>query len=304
MAKFIVSSSALALVLAVPAIAAAQSAPAAGPGTCPPGSWFCASAPEQQVAPTEAPARLAPLPDPDAAPPLPPPPPPPPPRFRRPPPGATYAPRPPAVVYQPPPPIMLDRPEMASPYEVAPPRRRPVSPGREWGLNLHLEGASIGTGYEHDTAMGGGGAGLRFKPNRYFGLETDLDFVGGHGYVGDLRHETALTFNGLMFLNPRSRAQVYLLAGFGWSWAQSQNDPNDPSASPYNLNYTYFGGQAGIGLELRLTRVLALNVDLRGFVRSRTDQLASSQPEFTNAQGQTTNTSGGGLFTAGMTLYF
>jgi hypothetical protein len=199
---------------------------------------------------------------------------------------------------------MLARPEMPPPYEYSPPRHPPVSPPHEWGLNLHLEGASIGSGTEHNAGMGGGGAGLRFKPSRYFGIETDLDFLGGHGYVGDLRHETALSFNGLFFLNPKSRAQFYLLAGFGWSWANSQNDPNDPSASPYNNNYTYFGGQAGLGLELRLTRVLAFNVDLRGFVRSRTDQGAAAQPEFTNAQGQTTNTSGGALLTAGMSLYF
>jgi Outer membrane protein beta-barrel domain len=300
MAKLTVFSSALALVLAVPAVAAAQSAPATGAGACPPGSWFCASAPEEQVAPSGQPAQLEPLPDPDAPPP--PPPPPPPPRYRRVP-GNPYAPPPPVVVYQPPPPVMTARPEMPPPYEYPLPRR-PLSRGREWGLNLHLEGASIGSGYQHNAGMGGGGAGLRYKPNRYFGIETDLDFLGGHGYVGDLRHETALTFNGLMFINPRSRAQVYLLAGFGWSWANSQNDPNDPSSTPYNLNYTYFGGQAGIGLELRLTRVLAFNVDLRGFVRSRTDQLASSHPDFTNAQGQTTNTSGGGLVTGGMSLYF
>jgi hypothetical protein len=300
MAKFVVSSSALALVLAVPAVAWAQSAPAQGSGTCPPGSWFCGDAPQGQPVPAGQPVQpqLQPLPDPDA--------PPPPPRVRRLP-GVTYAPapqQPPVVVYQPPPPVMIVRPETPPPYEYAPPRPSRQMLGREWGLNLHLEGASIGGGTEHNAGMGGAGAGLRFKPNRYFGLETDLDWLGGHGYVGDIRHETALSFNALMFLNPRSRAQLYLLAGFGWSWANSQNDPNDPSASSFNNSYSYFGGQAGIGLEIRLTRVLALNVDLRGFVRSRTDQAAQQQPEFTNSQGQTTNTSGGGLLTGGMTLYF
>jgi hypothetical protein len=255
------------------------------------------------------PQQMQPLPDPDAPPPLPPPPP----RVRRVP-GVTYSPapqQPPVVVYQPPPPVMVVRPESPPPYDYSPPpygsgpRPSPRQLGREWGLNLHIEGASIGGGTEHNAGMGGGGAGLRFKPNRYFGLETDVDWVGGHGYVGDVRHETSLQFNALMFLNPKSRAQVYLLAGFGWAWANSQNDPNDPTATtPYNNNYSYFGGQAGIGLELRLTRVLALNIDARGFVRSRTDQAAQSQPEFTNAQGQTTNSSGGGLFTGGMTLYF
>ena len=304
MAKLVVSSSALALVLAIPAIASAQTAPApgqGGAGACPPGSWFCASAPTDQPAPAGQPIQggLQPLPDPDG-------PPPPQPRARRIP-GVTYAPapsQPPVVVYQPPPPVMVVRPETPPPYEYAPPHPSPRFAGREWGLNMRLEAASLGSGYQHNAGMGGAGAGLRFKPNRYFGLETDLDFLGGHGYVGDVRHETALSFNALMFLNPRSRAQFYLLAGFGWSWANSKNDPNDPTTTPYSQDYSYFGGQAGIGLELRLTRVLALNVDLRGFVRSRTDQLAQQTPEFTNAQGQSTNTSGGGLLTGGMTLYF
>lgn len=288
MMKYVASSSALALVLAMPAIAAAQSAPS-GAG-CPPGSWFCSGA--QDAPPPPPNQSLQALPDPDEPPPPPPPPPARPPRFAQ----------PPVVVYQPPPPVMVVRPESPPPYEYA--RRKPIEPSREWGLNLHLEGASIGNGYEHNAGMGGLGAGLRYKPSRYFGIESDVDFMGGHGYIGDERHETALTFNGLFFLNPQSRAQLYLLAGFGWSWANSQNDPNNPSATSYNNNYTYFGGQAGIGLELRLTRVLAFNFDVRGFVRTRTDQLASSQPEFTNSQGQSTNTSGGALFTGGMTLYF
>jgi hypothetical protein len=211
------------------------------------------------------------------------------------------------VVYQPPPPVTVVRLETPSPYEYSAPSHEPISRGREWGLNLRVEGASIGSGYQHNAGMAGGGGGLRYKPSAYFGLETDLDFVGGRGYAGDLRRETALTFNGLFFLNPESLAQVYLLAGFGWSWANGPNEPNDSSDSsatqPSNYSYSYFGGQAGVGLELRLTRALALDVDMRGFVRTRTDQLASSQPEFTNSQGQTTNTSGGGLLTAGITLY-
>lgn len=216
---------------------------------------------------------------------------------------------------------MIVRPENPPPYDYAPPPpppRRPLVKRSEWGINLHLEGVSMGGGYEHNAGMGGLGGGLRFKPNPYFGLETDLDFVGGHGYQGDQRHEEALSFNALMFLNPRSKAQVYLLGGFGWGWANSQPDPStDPTAS-YNNNYTYFGAQAGIGLELRLTRVLAFNADFRGIIRTCTNcastnggngvngsPVASNGPEFTNpTTGQQTNTSGGALFTGGMTLYF
>ncbi len=304
--KLVVVTSASALLLAIPSFAWAQSAPAQPSDSCPPGSWFCAPPGDAQPAPAGK-QGLQPLPDPDET--------------NTPPPArhpraaassddeapAHTPPPPPVVVYQPPPPVMVVRPENPPPYEYAPPPRHYISPPREWGLNLHLEGAALGNGMHHDASMGGLGAGLRYKPSRYFGLEWDVDFYGGHGYVGDQRHETSTSFNALLFLNPRSRAQLYLLAGFGWSWAHSENDPNDPVYSPngqQSFDYSYFGGQAGIGLELRLTRVLAFNIDFRGFIRSRTDQYAQQQPEFTNAQGQSTNTSGGGLLTGGMTLYF
>jgi hypothetical protein len=286
-----VSAAALALVVASPALAFAQGG---GDGaSCPPGSWFCAQDSQQQATPAGQPVKpLQPLPDPedDSAPA--PAPAPKPPKYQ---PGADGA--PPVVVYQPPPPVVVVRPEDASSsYDYTPPRHTPIQPRPEWGLNLHLEGATIGHG-TGDASMGGGGVGLRLKPTRYFGIETDVDFVGGTDYQGDHRNETALTFNGLFFLNPRSRAQLYLLAGFGFSGAHV-------TSSSIDEHYGYFGGQIGGGLEIRLSHSFALNLDLRGFIRSRTDQLASSQPEFTSSDGRTTNTSGGGLITGGMTIYF
>jgi opacity protein-like surface antigen len=291
MFKSIVSSATLALGIALPATAAAQGA--ASGGACPPGSWFCAQDSQQQATPQGQTVKpLQPLPDPadDTAPT-----PPPPPRYT----GDTGGAPPPVVVYQPPPPVMVVRPETPPPYEYPPPPPEGFRHRPEWGLNLHLEGATIGHGTGGDASMGGGGLGLRLKPTRYFGIETDVDFVGGQDYQGDNRSETAVTFNGLLFLNPRSRAQLYLLAGFGWSGAHVTS-----SSSSLDEHYGYFGGQIGAGLEFRVSRNFALDVDLRGFIRGRTDQLAQSQPEFTSADGRTTNTSGGGLFTAGMTIYF
>jgi hypothetical protein len=306
MTKSLLYPTVLVLALAVPATAAAQSAPAgSSPTSCPPGSWFCAEAPQQQATPAgQAVQPLQPLPDADE----PPPPPPPPqrlltPRVRPHPPGppGPPPPPPPVVVYQPPAPAEMWRPEMPPPYEYAPTRPGPISPPREWGLNARLEGAMIGRGTAGDAGMGGAGVGLRYKPTRSFGFEAGFDFLGGTDYQGDHRSETAFTLNGLVFLNPRSRAQLYLLAGFGWSAANVQNDA--PTGPP-NANYSYFGGQAGAGLELRLSRSLALDVDLRGFIRSRTDGAAQAQPEFTDQYGRSTNTSAGALLKGGMTLYF
>ena len=289
MTKFIVSSAALALVLAVPGAAKAQAAGGASNGSaCPPGSWFCAEAPQQRAAPAGQPVGLEPLPDPDAATPH------------------SVPPPPPVVVYQPPPPTMVVRPESPPPYEYEGPPREPISRAREWGLNAHLEWATIGRGVAGDTGMGGAGAGLRFKPTRHFGIEGDLDFVGGTDYLANHRSETALMFNGLLFINPRSRAQVYLLAGLGWSWAHATCDQASMGcpAGLLDSHYRYFGGQLGGGLEIRLSHSFAFDIDLRGFIRGRTDELAQRQPEFTDASGRTTNTSGGGLLTGGMTLYF
>ncbi|HSY24940.1 MAG TPA: outer membrane beta-barrel protein [Polyangiaceae bacterium] len=273
-------------------------------GACPPGSWFCPEGSQEPSGPPPADKKpLEPLPDPDAQPEAPPPP------ARRP-----LPPPPPVVVYSPGPPPdgpFYGPPEGPPPdgppaYTYRPRPIRPISPPREWGLNLHLDGATVGHGTGSQGAgMAGAGGAVRFKPNRRFGIEADLDFLGGTDYQGNHRTETGFTLNGLVYLNPLSRAQVYLLGGFGWSGAHVTCDSGAGCATPgLDAQYSYFGGQLGIGLEIRLSRMFALNGDVRGFLRTRTDAGANSQPEFVNANGQTTNASGGALFTAGATLYF
>ena len=97
--------------------------------------------------------------------------------------------------------------------------------------------------------------------------------------------------------------QLYFLVGLGGSIARVVDDQTASYDRVYN--WGYFGGQAGGGIEFRLAKAFALNMDLRGFIRGRTDSAARAQPEFTNPQtGQTTNTSGGALITGGMTFYF
>lgn len=322
MSKRLLVPAASVLVALVPALASAQQAPAAGGASCPPGSWFCAEPPQEQATPAGQPVQtLKPLPGPadaepaadDADAPDADKPPPPPPR-RPPPPPPVY--RKPVIVYGPPHPYMSEPPDAPPPYLYSRPHRTLVPP-REWGLNVHAQGAMIGGGSTGNAGLAGGGVGLRFKPVRSFGIEANFDVLGGdRDYQGFKRNETAFSVNGLLFLNPRSRAQIYLLAGFGWSEAHVNCDNQDACGSTSSdAHYDYFGGQVGAGLELRLTRVLAFNVDIRGFIRDRTDSLAQSQPEFQDPANcattgsstgtcRTTNTSGGGLLTGGMTLYF
>jgi opacity protein-like surface antigen len=301
--KTVASITAFALVMGVSAVAFAQQTP-----NCPPGSWFCADAQVPGLGGAQitigggGQTQLQPLPNPQQ-----------PIQVVPPPVIVQQAPpqQPPVVVYQPAPPpvVVLRQPPPDYRYYYV---RRPVQmPQHEWGLNLRLDGAFIGGRSDRGGgALGGFGAGLRYKPSPWFGVEAGADFAIGRDYNDYARNETAFTLNGMLFLNPRSRAQVYLLAGFGWSIANVTNDTYVSTGSePVGLNdtvsYHYFGGQAGIGLEYRLSRNLALNVDLRGFIRGRTDNNANAQPEFIDPNtGKTTNTSGGLLMTGGMTFYF
>jgi opacity protein-like surface antigen len=259
-------------VLAVPAVAHADD----GKKDCEPGSWFCGETQTQNG------KDLQPLPaeKPDAKPE-----------------GKTA---PPVVVYQPPPPTVVVQARDAPPPYYYVPRKAP--PKKEWGLNLHIGGAMMGKGRDDNAGMLMTGVGLRFRPLPQAALEGVLDFAGGRDYNGYQRRETAFTLNGLVFLNPKNTTQVYLLGGFGWQWAWANDDR--PGSTGGKFSYDYFGVQAGVGLEFRLSKAVALNVDLRGLIRGRIDDGRRYNPEFVSADRRSTNTSGAGLLTGGITFYW
>lgn len=261
--------------LAVPAVAHADERD--GKKDCEPGSWFCGETQTQtgkdlQPLPAEKPSETKPA---DKTP-------------------------PPVVVYQPPPPTVVVQPRDAPPPYYYVPRKAP--PKKEWGLNLHIGGAMMGKGRDDNAGMLLTGVGLRFRPLPQAAIEGVLDFAGGRDYNGYQRQETAFALNGLIFLNPKNSTQVYLLGGFGRSWAWATDDRSAASRSKFT--YDYFGVQAGVGLEFRLSKAVALNVDLRGLIRGRIDDGKRVNPEFVSSDGRKTNTSGAGLLTGGITFYW
>jgi opacity protein-like surface antigen len=154
------------------------------------------------------------------------------------------------------------------------------------------------------AGMGGLGLSFRARPVPHFALDFGLDAVAGRDYNGNRRTEVPFTISALVYANPRDMAQFYMLAGIGWSSASVHRDDLGPSMA-YADHYSYFGGQLGAGLEFRVSRPVSINVDLVGFVRGRTDSAARVEPEFVDPVTQrTTNTSGGGLFRAGVTFYW
>jgi hypothetical protein len=197
-----------------------------------------------------------------------------------------------------------------------PPETRPHRRSyREMGINLRLEGVLMGHQDQtraQDSGMGGFGLSFRYRPVPHFAFDAGIDVLGGRDWNGFRRNETALLLSGIIFVNPYSPVQFYLLGGFGFSGAEvdyhaSQMTPGGGMQTiDERREYSYFGAHFGPGLEFRASRRVALNLDLIGFVRGRTDGRAVTEPEFVdpNNPQRTTNTSGGGLVRGGLTLYW
>ncbi|MBK9259055.1 MAG: outer membrane beta-barrel protein [Polyangiaceae bacterium] len=319
-------------------------------GNCPPGAWFCpaedAAAPSSEVTVTTEVDALPPPPPADSLPV---------PQARdtrhAPPPVVVYQPRqtaspPPQIIIiapgrthvvrkaPPPPPArrVVVRKTTRVRTSVAKPMVRPVTRAwrSEWGVNARLQGVSFGgdrdrfDGASQDASMGGFGVSLRYRPWARFAVDAGFDIIGGTDYNGFDRVEMPFSLNGIFYVNPRSRTQFYLMGGVNWSRATVTSDQphqlltatNDGTG--FGADYKYFGGQLGVGLEFRLSKRLAFNVDLLGFVRKRTDidddhghkggknndDASEKLPEYIDASGRTTNTSGGGLFRGGLTLWW
>lgn len=308
-----------ALALCAPASALAQDSP-----NCPPGAWFCeetdltppadleAAEPDDEA--DELPAPETPKQQPRAV--------------ERgtttviiPPPRHGQRNRPPVVVYQqvpdgPPAQVVIvsppPEPARVQVREVPPPppksaARKRLNPTR-WGLNLRLEGVAMGSrnGAAEDAGMGGIGASLRFRPVPAFAIDAGIDLIGGIDYNGFRRTEVPISVSALLYVNPKSKVQFYFTGGADWSHAEVESNTYSPlldTDGGYSTEYDYFGGHGGVGLEFRLSRLVSLNIDALGFVRSRTD--ASYLPEFVDPDtGRTSNTSGGGLMRGGITFWW
>jgi hypothetical protein len=218
---------------------------------------------------------------------------------------------PPVVVYQPAP--TYQYPEQ---YQLPPPSRAAYTPAPQRNVWVGLYGALSGafldtaTGVNGPGFLGGGNVGLRFRGRGNFGGELGVGLFGGRDYNGDNRTEVPVTANALFFVNPQNSFQFYFLAGLGLSFANVDYTAANRAAHAgrHGDDYSYFGGDAGLGAELQLSPRFSLFADARVFLRTRVDSSTTSNPEFarTTASGttQTTNTSTGVLTQIGAALYF
>jgi hypothetical protein len=219
---------------------------------------------------------------------------------------APQPPPPPQVVYvqQPaPPPQVVYQPAPVTTYV----QQQPVAEAQPQGFGLH---GQIGGMLTPDLAMGGVHGAFRWRPNMgHFALDLGIGIYGGTDYNGMDRVEVPVMADAFFYINPQSRFQIYGVAGVGVSFAHAENfDEFGVSIDPDNArDYAYFGGEAGVGAELKLGRWWAINADVRGFIRERVD--GNPEPEFTeidpeDGELRSTDTSGGFTVNVGATLYW
>jgi hypothetical protein len=192
------------------------------------------------------------------------------------------------VVKTKPPTVVVIKHKPASQPEVV---EAPPPPKRERKVGLHFD---FGGTFGPQVLMGGFSGALRFRPKEHVGIDLGSGYYAGNDYQGFNRTEIPVTANILFFVNPQHKLQLYFLLGPGVSFGRV-NMINEVR------RMTHIGGQAGMGLELRLVPAFALNVDVRGILRHRID--SDPRPEFFDGT-RGTNTSGGAMLTFGGTLYF
>jgi hypothetical protein len=180
---------------------------------------------------------------------------------------------------------------------------------RRWGMNLRLEGVILPQYREdvEDAGMAGLGLSFRYRPIPHFALGLGVDFLGGTDSNGYERQEIPLSLSGLVYFNPRSLAQVYLIAGANWSFARVFSEEPQPNlAEGTDDDYNYFGGHAGLGMEFRVSRLIGLNIDGLALIRSRTDSDEEGRfPEFYDPEnGEASNTSVAGMVRGGVTFWW
>jgi hypothetical protein len=257
---------AIALSIATSAAARAQD--------CPPGEWFCEDAPDA-APPEDDEGSEEPLPEPPAQ--------------------EDDAELEPLEPEQPRPHIVLRDPDEIDRRE----RNIPWFVARSaWSANLRLEGALIDARRgANDGGMGGIGGSLRYRATPVVTFDLGLDAFGGTDYNGYDRAELAVSLSTLLYFNPAALVRAYGIVGLSTSAAWVDVAAEDQT-------WGYFGGHGGLGVEVPLGRRVALTLELLGFFRGRTDQRAEREPEFEDSSGRVTNTSGGGLFRAGVSLYW
>jgi len=217
------------------------------------------------------------------------------------------------IIYEKGRPLTADRgaPDVpAAPPKSRGKKHRRVHRHRRWGMNLRVNGILLPRyrdDVQSDAGMAGIGFSMRYRPTPMFAVDFSTDFIGGIDANGLERQELPLGMTAMVYVNPRSIAQFYLLAGMNLTFARVFSDVEQPNLrDATGDDYTYIGGHGGLGLEFRVAPLVGINLDGLAFIRGRTDDDGDGRyPEYFNPEtNEVSNTSAAGMLRAGVTFWW
>ncbi|MBM4374947.1 MAG: hypothetical protein FJ095_07665 [Deltaproteobacteria bacterium] len=192
-------------------------------------------------------------------------------------------------------------------------RRRRLPPLRlestRWGIAARGVGAYMSrNGVAASTSgVGGIGGSLRYRPILPVALDLGIDVFGGIDANGWARREVPLSASALVYLNPKSRAQFYLVGGVSYTFAAVQSNValENLAGGTYD-EYNYAGLHAGLGFEFRLSTAIGFHLEALGVGRTRVDSDGNGRfTEYYDPQtGLASNTSALGLGRAGVSIWW
>jgi hypothetical protein len=195
-------------------------------------------------------------------------------------------------------------------YEV---RRGRLPPLRlestRWGVAVRGVGAYMGrNGVAGSTAgVGGIGGSLRYRPLLPVAIDLGVDVIGGIDPNGWARREVPLSASALVYLNPKSRTQFYLVGGVNYTFAAVQSNValENLAGGSYD-EYNYAGLHGGLGFEFRLSTAIGFHLEALGVGRTRVDKDGDGRfPEYYDPRtGLASNTSALGLGRAGVSIWW
>lgn len=138
-------------------------------------------------------------------------------------------------------------------------------------LGINLEVGRSASNMAFGNGMTSGYLGMHGRLGRRIALGFGIEQGYGGDPSGYRRYDIAWNLPKLyMYLNPRSRTQLYVTTGMDMRVSHFEDGPNKqvPGGTPWGFMYmgTFLGG----GIEHRMDKTMALRLEARWFVRGRT----------------------------------
>jgi len=152
-------------------------------------------------------------------------------------------------------------------------------------LGIALEASRSGPALGFGPGVTGGYLGMHGRLGRRVALGFGIEQAYGDDPSGWKRYDIAWNLPKLyMYLNPKSRAQLYVTTGMDMRVSHFDDAPGKPLPGGTPWGFMYFGTFFGGGVDYRMDKTMALRLEVRAFMRGRASSKgpndAPLDPEF------------------------